>query len=203
MTNSGVSTTLNNGDKYWIHKISSQTAYGLQFYFSQFDLPFGATLHIFNENRTMLLGAYTNDNNPSDPNKPIHFGTEPVEGGVVYLEYYEPVWADYSGQFTISKSIHIFLDEIDFALGPYQDGPLLDCHKNVACQPAGWEKEISSVALILFHNSFDNLQRLCSGNLLNNTEEDGEPYFLSAGHCAKANDAQNDPSTWTFLFNHY
>ena len=44
-----------------------------------------------------------------------------------------------------------------------------------------WQNEIKSVARILAGGS------LCTGTLINNTAEDGTPYFLTANHCGPQN----------------
>ena len=36
----------------------------------------------------------------------------------------------------------------------------------------------------------------CTGSLVNNTANDGTPYFLTANHCL------GNPNTWTYYFNH-
>ena len=36
----------------------------------------------------------------------------------------------------------------------------------------------------------------CSGAMVNNTANDGTPYFLTANHCL------GNPNTWTYYFNH-
>ena len=36
----------------------------------------------------------------------------------------------------------------------------------------------------------------CTGSLINNTANDGTPYFLTANHCL------GNPNTWTYYFNH-
>ncbi len=47
-----------------------------------------------------------------------------------------------------------------------------------------------AVALIVVNNSY-----WCSGSLVNNTSNDGTPYFLTANHC------YSNPSQWAFMFN--
>ena len=64
--NTGRMETMADGSKLWLLKISSATAYGMQFYFDKFHLPFDATLFIYNENKTAVLGAFTSDNNNPD-----------------------------------------------------------------------------------------------------------------------------------------
>lgn len=191
--------------KLWLLRISSSSAYGMQFYFSKFRLPFGATLFFYNEDKTMVLGAFTSDNNNADPAQAVQFGTQWIEGKTIYVEYYEPFYAEFEGELVISNIIHIYTD-VFMRSGPFNTDPLGPCHINVACPEAnGWDKEKKSVALILYYNTSSQLSARCTGAVINNTENDGRPLFLTAGHCLRAVTSANPAlnySTWLFLFNH-
>ena len=54
---------LDNGDWLWLYHIYSENSYALQFYFDIFRLPKGATLYFYNEEKDMILGAFTSENN--------------------------------------------------------------------------------------------------------------------------------------------
>ena len=193
-----------DGSKLWLLRINSPSAFGMQFYFSKFKLPFGATLYFYNEEKTMVLGAFTSDNNNPDATKEIQFGTQWITGKTIFIEYYEPFYAEFEGELVLNDIIHIFRD-VFFKSGPFASGNIGPCHKNVACpEGAGWEKEIKAVALILYYDSSNKLSAQCTGTLINNTENDGRPYFLTASHCLRvpANNPKHDYSTWLFLFNH-
>ena len=201
---SGLLDTISSSRKIWTYNIKSSTAYGMQFYFDKFHLPSGATLFIYNEDRSMILGAFTSLNNNTDITKAIQFGTQWIKGNSIVLEYSEPILPEFEGEIRISNVVHIFKDVFDLS-GPFSVGGSASCEENVACYAGfGWDKEISSVALVLGFNASLNLAALCSGALLNNTNEDGEPFFLSANHCLGNGSASPiyDYGTWTFLFNH-
>lgn len=207
----GTMEVLADSSKLWLLKISSPTAYGMQFYFDEFHLPYGATFYLYNESKTMILGAFTSDNNNIDKTKPIQFGTQWIEGSTIYLEYHEPYDPEFYGEIEVSKIIHIFRD-VFLKSGPFTPGgiPSGACEINVACPDGvGWEKEINSVALILAYDPNNKLFAQCSGSVINNTNQDGRPYFLSANHCVDILPNTNpntyfkfDYSTWLFLFNH-
>jgi lysyl endopeptidase len=74
--------------------------------------------------------------------------------------------------------------------GPF--GNSGNCNINVNC-PEGdpWQVEKRGVALIV-NGSF----AVCSGTLVNNTAQDGTPYFLTANHCL------GGENNWIFYFNH-
>lgn len=74
--------------------------------------------------------------------------------------------------------------------GPF--GNSGQCNINVNCpEGATWATEKRSVALIV-QGGFG----VCTGNLLNNTANDGTPYFLTANHCL------GNPGNWVYYFNH-
>ena len=56
----------------------------------------------------------------------------------------------------------------------------MDCHLDVTCYPE-WSSSAAGVALIAIERSEGT--RRCSGTLLNNSQEDFTPYFLTAAHC--------------------
>ena len=74
--------------------------------------------------------------------------------------------------------------------GPF--GNSGQCNINVNCpEGATWATEKRSVALIV-QGSYS----VCTGNLINNTANDGTPYFLTANHCL------GNPGNWVYYFNH-
>src|SRR5690606_552816 len=64
--NSGIWDVLENGDRIWRLNIISPGANTLNFIFEDFYLPPGATLYLYNNEKTDLLGAYTSTQNRSD-----------------------------------------------------------------------------------------------------------------------------------------
>lgn len=184
-----------NGGQLWLLKISSQSALGLQFYFSQFDLPNDAFLHIYTTNRQNVTGPYNNSNyEDGDPNQIQKYGTAPIKNGEVILEYFEGSTSNYSGQIVISNIIHLFS-----AITPGY-GTSAWCQKDVACQ-GSFSQMASSVALMLNYDQNSNLAGSCSGALINNATQDGTPYFLTAAHCVNDNTLNTLNST-IFIFDY-
>jgi len=193
---------LSNGNKLWLYHVQSETAYAMQFYFDSFSIPQGATLFFYNEEKDMVLGAFTSANNNSNKD----FGTQFIKGNSIYIEYMEPANPEFSGELHIFKAIHVFREL--FKSGPY--GQSGSCNFDVRCSLGnGWDKEIASVALILSYDAKNNRAAWCSGALLNNTNIDGTAFFLSARHCADTTRMSEgfskqkfNYSTWVFLFNY-
>ena len=201
----GTFTMLEDSTRVWLVKVQSANAYALQFYFSEFILPEGAQLFLYNEDQSMILGAYTSDNNPGEINYDLKFGIEYIEGNSIILEYHEPSWVDFTGILYVGKVVHVFRDVFSRAAPQYgTSGP---CQVNVRCtnHTAGWVEEISSVALIQMYDNTLNLAGTCSGTLVNNVDNTGDPLFLTASHCAdnvEAGAHDNTYAIWVFKFGH-
>ncbi len=187
---------IDNG-KLWIYKMSSATALGLQFYFSKFLIPDGSYLHIYSPDRSTILGPYTSLNNPQDTLRSIQFGTVPIYSNAVYFEYFESDSAEFPGSIIIANTIHVFKYTSD------DESRSASCRKDAVCK-AGWGQEINSVAEILFYNpTFGSYTGSASGALINNTNENGFPYFLTAAHIQYNSfyaSANEDFANWQFVF---
>ncbi|KGO92085.1 T9SS type A sorting domain-containing protein [Flavobacterium subsaxonicum] len=191
LTNSGNWTTLPNGDKIWRIRYQSKGAQTLNFLFTDFYMPKGATLYLYNNEHTDLLGAYDEKQN----NAERVLGTWLVKGDDIWIEYFEPAAQAGQGKLEIFKVIHGYRSMPPTTIDP--EGGINasgDCNYDVECYIEGINslKEISkkSVALIIVGNS-----NWCTGSLVNNTSNDGTPYFLTANHC------YSDPAEWAFMFN--
>jgi hypothetical protein len=183
----GVWQNLHNGDRIWRLKIKSEDAFSINLTFSYYFLPAGASFYIYNQDKSMVLGAFTEVNNQSD----FLFATDLVKGDMITLEYFEPASKNGQGSFTISQVTHAYRDLFggDFTRGGF--GSSGSCNMNVACPDAAtWADEIRSAVMMVVGGG------LCSGALINNTLNDATPYVLTANHCYAGN-----PSTWVFRFN--
>jgi len=174
--NSGVWKTLPNGDRVWHLVIHSPGAKSLNFIFSKYNLPENAKLFIYNEDRSMVLGAFTNKNNK--PHK--RFSTDVIEGEKVTLEYYEPYNVMKKGELRLEKVVHGYRNMFS---GLGDSG---DCNIDIKCPEGnGWCIQQRSVGMIISSDNdiFSRDSRLCSGAMVNNVRQDGTPYFLTANHC--------------------
>lgn len=198
LQNSGSWHTLPNGDRVWRIRYVSAGAKTLNFLFSDFYMPKGANVYLYNNERTDLLGAYDAAQN----NEKRVLGTWLVTGQDIWIEYYEPKAVKGQGKLEIFKVVHGYRTIGNQFKTP--DGALNfsgDCNYDVDCFMDGINdvKNISkkAVGVVLVDNS-----SFCTGALVNNTAKDGTPYFLTADHCTKdwsGNDV--DVSQWAFLFN--
>ncbi|MBI4947065.1 MAG: choice-of-anchor J domain-containing protein [Bacteroidetes bacterium] len=182
---SGIKEILPSGDKICRLRIYSKGALTLNLNFSNYRLPKGATLFIYNEDQTDIIGAFTDFNNRNNR----IFATTLIRGESVVLEYFEPVAATFPGELEIDRVTHGYRNGFEYAKSFGGSG---SCEINAACpQALPWENEARSVCMLVVNgNGF------CSGALINNTSEDGTPYVLTAKHCSN----NNNFSSWVFWF---
>lgn len=192
LSNSGVWSTLPSGDRIWRIRYKSDGAKTLNFLFSDFYMPEGAKVYLYNHNHTDLLGAYDSKQN----NDQRVLGTWLVSGEDITIEYFEPASKMGEGKLEVFKVIHGYRTTSD--LTKDVDDSLNgsgNCNYDVDCFMAGIDemKDINkkSVGIMITGGS-----GFCTGALVNNTSNDGTPYFLTANHCYDDNAAQ-----WAFRFN--
>ncbi len=189
LENSGVWTQLQNGDRIWRLHVKSKDALSINFIFEDLFLPQGATIYIHKPDRSAYLGAYTAINN----NVEKTLGTDLISGEEAIIEYYEPVNVLGQGTLTVTNIVHGYRDisihenEVMKALNSSGD-----CNRDIKCltdpEPL-WLNESHSVAMIVVGGNGS-----CTGTLVNNTAQDGTPYFLTANHCL------GNPANWAFRF---
>lgn len=172
LQNSGNWETTDSGDKIWRIKFSSPGALSMNVIFNDFFVPEGGSVHLYNKETEMVVGAYTEKNN----NVNNMLGSDLIKGETVVIEYFEPSEVAGQGRLLIGMVVHGYVDINNWY--PVKVGESGTCNKDVVCWDAcGWLDEIRSVARIA------NGGGLCTGTLINNTSEDGTPYFLTANHC--------------------
>lgn len=186
LNNSGTWYTLNNGRRIWRLGIKSPGAYSINLIFDKFFLPPGVKFYVYSADRTMLIGAFTEINNLPER----VFSIAPVKGDYIILECDEPAGFTRSAEIQVSSVIHAYKNIFNYFVTD-DFGQSGACNRNVIC-PEGdpWRNQIRSASMILTSGG----SRICSGSLVNNTRNDGSPFFMSARHCGTS------VSTWVFMF---
>ncbi|MGQ1889713.1 T9SS type A sorting domain-containing protein [Thermophagus sp. OGC60D27] len=190
--NSGVLTVLEDGRLYWQLKIKSAGAFSLNVIFDRFHLSQGDTLFIYDVSGTYVLGALTSQNNK----KWGGLATTPVPGDELVIEWTGKKLGDDATQLKIGAVNHDFLNIfriIESKVGDFGDsGP---CHTDLSCfDEKFWLLNGRSVCQVIVDGT-----EYCSGTLLNNTNNDGTPYILTAGHCLGTNLSSGSV---VFIFNY-
>ncbi len=189
----GTWTELPDGSKILRAQLYVPNALALGVYFDDFYLPEGGELFLYNADKKQIIGAFTSENNPESQ----LFSTQFIQGDKVTLEYHKPANVTKKANIHISELAYAYRD-IDFMFNPDRDSWW--CMINVACEEGdNWENQIRSVARISIKIGFNYYW--CSGALINNTESDRTPYFLTAAHCGEGASAA-DMNQWTFYFNY-
>lgn len=183
--NSGVWTDLANGDGVWRTALECPGAFSINFEFNEYVVPDGGQVFVYNE-AGEVLGAFTAASNPGR----TELGVAQLAGDRITIEYVEPLAVRGMGHLRIGQVTHAYRDVLGLTKGFGTSG---SCNNNVIC-PAGdpWRAQIRSVAMITVGGS-----GLCTGQLINNCNNDGTPYFLTANHCVTGSNV----GTWSFRFN--
>ena len=190
--NSGIWTTLPNGDRKWQLVVKSSGAEALSFLFETFKLYGASTLVITDLNGKLVHNPLTSDDVESHfrQHAALCFGDE------LLLTLIEPKY---------TQSSEIFLDRVMYnyrATGNPNFQKINEsdpCEINVNCSPVGdlWQDEKKGVARIYVVEG--NSGGYCTGSLINNTNQDCKPYFLTALHCGVSASAAN-MTQWKFYF---
>jgi Trypsin len=160
--------------RLWRLRVVAPGATDLNFGFTMFHLPPGATLHIYSEDEDYYQGPYTGQDATAD----AQLWTPVVPGQRAVIELFVPAQAAEEPQLVLSQVglgyrdlFHHWKD-----LNTPKSG---SCEINVVC-PQGdpWRKEIQSVALYTVSGSV-----LCTGTLIMDAVGDFRSYFLTANHC--------------------
>ena len=181
--------------RVWRLGVRANESSSWSFYLSKFQVPKGGKLFVWNSDRSAFLGAFTHENHK--PWEGLAIGL--LHGDAVVLEYRQPVGVASVPEIEVAQVVQGYrsllkradaLIEKNNSEGPFGNSGA--CNINVNCpEGADWQVEKKAVALIV-NGGF----AACTGSLINNTANDGTPYFLTANHCL------GNPNTWTYYFNH-
>ncbi|MDL2265123.1 T9SS type A sorting domain-containing protein [Parabacteroides sp. OttesenSCG-928-G21] len=174
-TNSGESFILPDGTRVWRLGIRSKGALSINVLFSEYELPEGAKLFLYNADQSHIIGSFNHLNNSELGILP----TSPVYGDEIIIEYQEPANADFPGRLTVGEVNHAYRElrgkePDDYANSQYCMMPSI-CLEN----EAGMSPEAARSTVLLIVNGVTS----CSGVMINNTANDGKPYLLTASHC--------------------
>ncbi len=163
------------GGTIWRYQIASENAISINLIISHYKLPPKAKLYIYNPAKSIIHGAYTEKNNKSYGLLAI--GDFP--GNKIIIEYYEPENPAFSGSLIIGSIGQAYRDINELTGEDLQTTP-----ENVGINcPEGdpYQLEKHAVARMIFNEGGSGF--VCTGALINNTRNDGTPYFLTANHC--------------------
>jgi len=191
--NNGLWTELEDGTRVWRLGISAPGALTINFDFDVYQIPEGAQVFVYDPEKRQVVGSFTREN--TSRNNTMGVGL--LSSDQIIIEYIEPADVIEQGYLHINKVVYGYRSVLAGlgleAKGPFgNSGP---CNIDVNCAELGlYDVQKRSVAIIV------NGGGVCSGALVNNTNEDLHPYFLTANHCLSGN--PNNAQNWVFYFNH-
>jgi lysyl endopeptidase len=161
-----------DGYRVWQLMVKSEGAYSLNIIFSKFSIPDGARLFVFDREKKVILGAFTSLNNKPYKKLAIY----PLPGDELIVQYEEPVNAAFHGELEIGEINHDYKGV--FSLNNRWPRRLSEsCNIDVQCEFAsGLENEKRAVCRVIAADE------LGTGTLINNVQQKGKPYLLSAFH---------------------
>ena len=187
----GVWETLPDGGRLWRLRIHAPDATDLNFGFSTYRLPPGATLHILSEDAGYFEGPFTSEDNKAHG----ELWTPVLPGDRAVVELYVPPSPVFEPELKLGRIGRGYRDFLGLDRGPEKQG---SCNIDVVC-PEGdpWRAEIRSVALYTL--TVPQGTFICTGTLIRDVPDTSTPYLLSAFHCGV--DAGNDETIvvyWNF-----
>lgn len=174
--NSGTTFSTQNGMRIWKVGIRSNGARSLNLIFNEFSIPDSAYIFIYNSDRSVVLGPFTNENQTSSG----EFSIAPIDGDELFVEYHEPENANFCGRIRIGEVKHDYRG-LFLRLAPKFNSSLLPCIPITSCDSSLNDLKQSVCLLIVNGDTY------CVGTLVNNTAQDGKPYLLTASHCLENN----------------
>ena len=204
--NSGSWETLENGMLIWRLRLSSEGARASALYFDKFDIPSGASVYVYSSDRKIVDGPYYRSDNPDG----AEYMIGNILGSDITIEYVAPMVKSENGNVSYDNTApiinigefgYVYRGEGGFETG--QRGPFgssESCEVNINCSVgASWRIQQRGVARIYVVEGYS--AGYCTGTLINNTSNDGTPYFLTADHCGPSATASNF-NQWKFRFNY-
>ncbi|MGD0581608.1 MAG: T9SS type A sorting domain-containing protein [Bacteroidales bacterium] len=173
----------------WTIGIHSATARSLNVILKPFKIPEGAYVYVYDPDRTTIRGAFANDNNNPSGVLPVM----PVPGENLVLEYHVPEGSEWHGTIGISQVSHDFLGIFGSKAKDSRYGTSQPCNVDINCpEGAAYTDQKRAVCRIII-----NGDELCSGVLVNNTNQQNRPLFMTAQHCI-SNDSDAANSIFVF-----
>lgn len=201
LQNSGTWDILSDGTQVWRLQIASRDAKSLMMLYNKFHLVEGSQLFLYNENRKQLLGYYDHRTNPINTER---FSTQMIQGEVTNLELVLSPGVNSQDISLEIEGVMYNYRGVDSFVGYYRDdkptgfGNSGSCNVNVNCpEGTNWQDQKKGVAEIFIVDGMGG--GFCTGSLVNNTANDGKPYFLTADHCGGDAPAAQF-AQWQFYF---
>ncbi|MCG8580309.1 MAG: trypsin-like peptidase domain-containing protein [Bacteroidales bacterium] len=194
--NSGTWETDVNGYNVWRLAVKSEGAKSLNLIFDKFYLSDNDKLFVYNPQRTHVLGAFTKENNKQSK----IFAIAPVAGDEIIVELQTKQSIDYNHEIVLSEVNHDFLGVHGYLKRQSDFGDSGKCNIDASSESICSDEVRRAVCKIITDGKY-----LCSGTMVNSTDQTGNPMFLTAGHCVTNNSGtlfDYTAQTIIFFFNY-
>lgn len=169
---------LPDGSQLWRYRVRSETAQTVSLKFEPFSLPAGAELYVYDPSRETVHGPYQREDATRG-----QLWTPVVRGSEAVVELKLPPGTRSTLSLKLTDVSHGFRS-LDPASSKRAGSKAQSCNIDVACPQADpWSDQVRSVGLYSVNGT-----DLCTGSLVNNTNSDRTPYFLTAEHCLQGSE---------------
>ena len=173
----------------WTVGIRSKSAKSLGVILKPFNLPEGAFVYEYDPAGKVIRGAFGSNNNNTSGVLPLM----PVPGEELILEYHVPEGSVMEGTIGISQVSHDFLGILGSEQKDGRFGLSGPCNVDINCPDgAGYNDEKRAVCRIIINGI-----ELCTGVLVNNTNQQNRALLVTAQHCITSD---NDAANSIFVF---
>lgn len=174
--NSGLTDVLDDGRLIWQLTLSSPGAHSLNLVFDQFRMAEGDSLFIYNSAGSYILGAFTSETNKSWGG----LATAPIPDDQIVVEWRgSELGGEQGSVIEIGAVNHDYLNVFKLMKGAGDFGSSGSCHTDFSCfDDAIIVQNGRSTGQVIVNGT-----EYCTGTLMNNSNNDGTPYVLTAGHC--------------------
>jgi hypothetical protein len=174
LRSAATATVMPDGGTIWQYRINSPSGKSVQVIFKTYLIPENAELYLYDDGYANIKGAYTDFNMTED----LTFVTGDFPGKHTIIEYYEPAVVDFKGQLIIGWIGQSYIDIFENKSRNVDENGYIpvNCDEGIELQD-----QKHSICKYSFNDRIYSY--LCSGALINNTHDDGTPYFLTASHC--------------------
>lgn len=188
----GTWETLDDGRRLWRLRVQSSEARSINLGFSRYVMPPGGELYLYAPGYTDAIGPFTSADNEAHG----QLWTPALPGAEVVVEVVVPADQEAALGLELHRVNHGFRDVRGARKASQaKSGTSGSCNIDVACEEADlWRDQVQSVGAFSVNGT-----DICTGSLINNTAEDGRPFFLTAAHCGLRD--SNAPSMvvyWNF-----
>jgi hypothetical protein len=174
-------TVLPSNESIWQYAVRSERAKGLIITFDELYIPEGDALFAYTKDKEQV-DVFTYATNPSGG----IYATNALHGNEIIFEYVSTEKTGEQARIKIANIAYMYKSLTEITAN-------LSCYIGTNCSEAdNWQLQKKGVVCLMIPSTLG--WGICSGSLINNVREDGEPYILTANHCVSGSANQVFPT---------